>query len=159
MGLCCPIPLTGHPSDSLLQRVWERSAPSVQTHFWPEWTFVDGLWLRSLKWEIFTFPGPLGKSFSWLLDGKEEEQSCGNGGTVEVYEESTLGKVNITESWEETQKEGEFLFTGARLPLKFDLTLNFPNAWTKVSPPFPFEMNFLSAAIKRKWLMNFPHSM
>lgn len=77
-------------------------------------------------------------------------------GTVEVYEESTLGKVDITESWEETQKEGEFLFTGARLPLKFDLTLSFPNAWTKVSLPFPVEMNFLLAAIKRKWFNEFP---
>lgn len=73
-----------------------------------------------------------------------------------VYEESTLGKVDITESREERQKEGEFLFTGARPPLKFDLTLSFPNAWTKVSPPFPVERNFLLAAIKRKWFNEYP---
>lgn len=94
-------------------------------------------------------------SVSSLMERKKN-RAVEMAASVEVYEEPTLGKADITDSWEERQQEGEFLFTGARPPLKFDLTLSFPNAWTKVSPPFPVEMNFLLAVIKRKWFNEYP---
>ena len=49
----------------------------------------------------------------------------GIAGSLVVYGESTLGKVDITESRKERQKEGKFLFTGARPYLTLDLTWNF----------------------------------
>lgn len=57
----------------------------------------------------------------------------GIAGSLVVYGESTLGKVDITESREERQKEGKFLFIGARPSLTLDLTLDFQTPEPKYS--------------------------
>lgn len=64
---------------------------------------------------------------------RRKNTAVGIAGSLVVYGESTLGKVDITESREERQKEGKFLFIGARPCLTLDLTLDFQTPEPKYS--------------------------